>query len=123
MALLATLLLAQVLQAAALRPCPHHLTGPATAVAQAVGSKHAGMPPLAAMEGRDDAPPGHHEHSGSPCRCLGPCGAGGTATLPVRPLAAVLFLPAAAPLPADDSARPFSSRTAYLLPYPNAPPV
>ncbi len=130
--LIAGLVIAQSLQAAAVRECQHH-SGPGHSVIDA----SAEASETAAHHGHDaqapDMPhPGHEAPSESdsdshdgPCDCLGPCGASTAAHAPASPQESVfadvaprdIVAPAGADSGLPRHARPF------FLPYPNAPPA
>lgn len=132
--LIVGLVVAQGLQAAALRSCPHHggsahpggavphPGGEATVAHPVIALDHAGSAPTDVADHGPEAPePASHD---GPCDCLGPCGA--SAAVHVPPSAEAAFLQNAprriisgghADLPASLRAVPFA------LPFANAPPA
>lgn len=135
--LIAGLVIAQNVQAAAVRVCPHH-GGPDHALVQAPGgpeayahhgtsapdAPHPGHAPSPIDVSDSDAGPHEDTHHG-PCDCLGPCGASPALHPPTPPAESALAEPETRRVLAQVTtdlefvrhARPF------VLPYPNAPPA
>lgn len=127
--LIAGLVIAQNLQAAALRACPHHggaehsvVDGPADAGA---GTHHGAPAPEAPHPGHVPSHDSDTDSHDGPCDCLGPCSASAAVHAPASPAESVsaeaaprrVAVPEAADRGAPRLARPF------VLPYPNAPPA
>ncbi|MFW6089203.1 MAG: hypothetical protein ACODAB_05585 [Gemmatimonadota bacterium] len=121
-------MIAQNLQAAAVRECQHH-GGSAHSVvdvsAEDAGHSHGAPAPEAPHRGHEAPSESDSESHHGPCDCLGPCGAstaahapassGDSAFVEVAPRRVVATEATDAGLPRH--VRPF------FLPYPNAPPA
>ena len=128
--MIAGFVIAQGLQAAAVRTCPHHM-----GAEHGVGAPGHGIADIDAAVAPDTA--GHHVHPDAvpprdersshdgPCDCLGPCSGAAVLESPPAPAESV-FAPVA---PRRQALRPLADvgptlRTVpFALPYPNAPPA
>lgn len=113
--LIAGLVIAQNLQAAAVRACPHH-----------GGVEHAAVdgPPEAPHAGHDAPSPDSDSHDG-PCDCLGPCSASAAIDAPTSPAESAFAEVASRRIVVAEAADPDLPRhpRSFVLPYPNAPPA
>jgi len=130
--LIAGLVLAQNLQAAAVRECLHH-SGSAHSVvgvsAEESGSEahhghHAPTSELPAHPDHTSPEPDSRSHEG-PCDCLGPCGASSAVHAPASPTESAFADVASRSVVVPEAGDPGFPRHArpFFLPYPNAPPA
>lgn len=130
--LIVGLVIAQSLQAAAVRECPHH-SGSGHSVAEASADEsgseahhgHDGTAPEAPHPDHDSSPESDSESHDGPCDCLGPCGASSAVHAPSSSAesAFVDVAPRRGVVPeATDSGLPRHARS-FFLPFPNAPPA
>jgi hypothetical protein len=132
--LIAGLVIAQNLQAAALRPCPHH-GGPEHSIVDGpagdseAGAQHRASSPGAPHSGHGPSPTEATDsdlapHDG-PCDCLGPCGASVGVHAPASPTQSAVaeVAPRRVAVPAATSFGLALRARSFALPYPNAPPA
>lgn len=132
--LITGLVVAQGLQAAALRSCPHHGASmhpgsealhPGSAAEHprsGVAPDHGGLPP-AEPAGHESEAPEPASHDG-PCDCLGPCGASATVHVPPPAEAAFSQVAPRRIASAGQSYLPATLRAVpFALPFANAPPA
>lgn len=121
LALIAVLLIAQNVQAAALRICPHHDGSPHSLIDDAA-TPHDGHGHRAGPGHPSESDPEPHH---GPCDCLGPCGTSPAVHTPAPPAASAF-----AEVATDRTAPPHAGELGlvhharpFALPYPNAPPA
>lgn len=128
LSMIASLVVVQGLQGAAFRSCPHHSdTHPVDPEAgHHQDATDATAPtPMTRLSAPEAPLPTHGSPHGSPCDCLGPCGATGIAQIPQGIAESVFAQVTPRRIPLADQGRFVSARwiQPFALPYPNAPPV
>lgn len=122
--LVAGLVLAQGLQAAALRDCPHHGGDRAPHSDATPGSSVAAHGPGHDAESSSpDSRSPSHDHG--PCDCLGPCGVSAALEAPSAPAESDFAQVAPRRLVEEAAGQrtPALRVLPFALPYPNAPPA
>lgn len=129
--LIAGLVVAQNLQAAAVRECEHHGGSAHFVVDDADGSgseahgRHDAPVPEAPHPGPDATPDSDSESHAGPCDCLGPCGASTAADAPAATVESAFADVAPRRIAAAEARESGLPRHvhSFFLPYPNAPPA